>query len=56
MAKETITEAQQKQQIAELQGALTDISERYSTVDFVLQERLAELDRVMGDDTCLTLL
>jgi len=56
MAKETITEAQQKQQIAELQGALTDISERYSTVDFVLQERLAELDRVMGDDTWLPLL
>jgi hypothetical protein len=56
MAKETITETQQKQQIAELQGALTDISERYSTVDFVLQERLAELDRVMGDDTWLPIL
>ena len=53
MAKETITEVEQKEQIAELKSALTDISERYSTVDFVLQERLVELDRVMGNDAWL---
>lgn len=56
MAKETMTETEQKQQIAELQDALLDISERYSTVDFVLQERLDELDRVMGNDTWLPIL
>lgn len=56
MAKETITETQQKQQIAELQSALLDISEKYSTVDFVLQERLDELDRVMGNDTWLPIM
>lgn len=48
MAKENPVEQEQKQQIAELQTVLTDISERYSTVEFELQERLYELDRVMG--------
>jgi hypothetical protein len=48
MAKENPVEVEQKQHIEELQSALTDISERYSTVEFDLQERLYDLDRIMG--------
>lgn len=56
MAKETRVESDQKQQIEQLQTVLTDISERYSTVEFELQERLVELDRVMGNDNWIPIL
>lgn len=48
MAKETPADIAQKQQIEELQSTLSGLSEKYSTVEFELQERLYDLDRVMG--------
>ena len=48
MAKENPTEIQQKQQIEALEGALTEIRDRHQTTEFQLQERLVELDRIMG--------
>jgi hypothetical protein len=56
MAKETATEIAQKEQMAELQGVLTEISDKYSTVEFELQERLVELDRVMGGENWIPIL
>jgi len=48
MAKENPTEIQQKQQIEALEGALTEIKNRHETTSFELQERMVELDRIMG--------
>lgn len=48
MAKENPVEIQQAQQIAALEGALTEIKNRHETTAFELQERMVELDRVMG--------
>jgi hypothetical protein len=48
MAKENPVEVQQNRQIEALEGALTDIRDKYQTVEFELQERMSELDRVMG--------
>lgn len=48
MAKVNPNEVAQTQQIAALEGALTEIRDRYETVEFDLQERMSELDRVMG--------
>jgi hypothetical protein len=56
MAKETAKEIAQTEQMAELQGVLTEISDKYSTVEFELQERLVELDRVMGGENWIPIL
>lgn len=48
MAKENRTEIEQAQQIEALEGALTDIRNRHETTQFELQERMVELDRIMG--------
>jgi hypothetical protein len=48
MAKENPVEVEQKRQIEALEGALTEIRNRHETTAFELQERMVELDRIMG--------
>lgn len=51
MGAKDIIETQQTLQVGMLEEALTDIRGRYDTVEFELQERLADLDRVMGSSS-----
>jgi len=49
MSADKLVETQEKVQIGLLEEQLNDLRGRYEDVDFRLQERLADLDRVMGD-------
>lgn len=55
MGAKNIIETQQNVQVGMLEEALSDIRGRYETVEFELQERLVELDQVMGADQWMPL-
>lgn len=51
MSAKDIIDTQQSVQVEMLESALTDIRNKYETVEFELVERMADLDRVMGSSS-----